>query len=358
MARTGIAFIISIFTSMISIAVAVSLLHKFGIARTVTNLDHPYISGSILILAIAFTPVINKVLKNFPKKWNSFLNRKPYKAWKLLQATSILLYLSAFIVFGFGTYGAFIYDFRGGIAFAYGIATLLWGLGRRFGRVRRRLEAPKLTINESNSNSSYVSDGPSILLLRSFNDDNFDYMNRQPFYREYFSLSGNNLAPLVEGVTFEESIYNVLSMHGNVIAIGRPGDELTPLGAPRFYVPDNDNWEDYASDFMNGCTVVAIILGRSDGFCWEIDQLLKDELLTKVLLFVPPVTNKEKRYRWKIFNERIKLSGLTAKCEMIDITNVLLLTFGPDLSCYPIYGKTKSTTEYSEPIENALKSVL
>ena len=87
---------------------------------------------------------------------------------------------------------------------------------------------------------------PAILYLRSFADD-------EAVYRE------------------EEEFVQVLNTWGPVVAIGRPGESLPPLGASRFYVADSD-WQAFVSNLMRKSRLVFILAGKTPGLTWELQE--------------------------------------------------------------------------------------
>ena len=69
-----------------------------------------------------------------------------------------------------------------------------------------------------------------------------------------------------------------------MIAIGRPGDRLPPLGAARTYVSD-DEWQREVRRLSSDAQAIVVRAGASSGLEWEIGMLLQQEEPEK-LLFV------------------------------------------------------------------------
>jgi hypothetical protein len=78
-----------------------------------------------------------------------------------------------------------------------------------------------------------------------------------------------------------------LNDYGPVIAIGRPGEWAPPLGAARKYV--TDDWQGEVLDLINKCQLIVVILGKTNGLAWEIQQLIRLGVLKKLILVIPPV---------------------------------------------------------------------
>jgi hypothetical protein len=133
---------------------------------------------------------------------------------------------------------------------------------------------------------------PPILLLRSFNDDQMELERPN---RVMFS------SPVV---TFEEAITDVCSWYGPVIAIGRPGESLPPIGAARLWV-DHGSWQQRVTALLHDCELVVMIMGAvkgRDGLAWEVETILKLGFASKLVLVVPPLKNEEMvKGRWRSY---------------------------------------------------------
>ncbi len=102
---------------------------------------------------------------------------------------------------------------------------------------------------------------PPILYLRSFLDD--------------------------EVVTEEEeALAKVLAPAGPFVAIGRPGEQLPPFGAARFYIRD-DRWQEFVTDFLERACLVALVAGRTPGLGWEVQQCRQHVQPCQFLVIVP-----------------------------------------------------------------------
>jgi hypothetical protein len=107
---------------------------------------------------------------------------------------------------------------------------------------------------------------PPILYLRSFEDENID-----PF-------------GLVSGA--EGTLARVMEEVGPFVAVGRPGDQLPPLGASRSYRRDTD-WQSYVLSLLDRAALVILLAGRTQGLAWELRQCAQRITPEKLVVLVP-----------------------------------------------------------------------
>ena len=134
---------------------------------------------------------------------------------------------------------------------------------KTFYRVRRwakRLRASALSDLQTN-------DKPPILYLRSFSED-----------------LDNNENRLIQS-TYEEDLAVALSSIGPLVAIGQPGDEVSPLGATRIYVSDDD-WQEKVQRLMEISQLVVIHAGTTDALMWEFEATLCELEPRKLIISV------------------------------------------------------------------------
>ena len=115
-----------------------------------------------------------------------------------------------------------------------------------------RAVGKRLRIKGENKKSNSDARRP-VLYLRSFQDDQT-------------SIAATD--------TREEHLSSVLEEVGPVIAIGRPGDRLAPLGAERRYLKDED-WQQQVEILMSQASFVVIQVGATAGLLWELGQATK-----------------------------------------------------------------------------------
>ena len=161
---------------------------------------------------------------------------------------------------------------------------------------------------------------PASLLLRSFTDD------LKPLAPGYYigkDYAANTILLRPEQLTLEEVIAEVLSDFGPVIAIGRPGEALPPVGASREYVP-SDQWEDTVSTHMREARWIAVVLGTTEGLEVEFRKIREHSHIHKVILVFPPVGAPELEKRWQAFTAAA-FDGAASN----DVSQVLVATI-PD----------------------------
>jgi hypothetical protein len=131
-----------------------------------------------------------------------------------------------------------------------------------------------------------------VLLLRSFSDDEIviEHIGK-----------GSTFFP--QPITLEEAIVPVLSLLGPVVAIGRPGEFMTPLGAAREYV-SHETWKNEVQQWLHRASLVVMIMGplaEKEGLAWELSQIRSLEGLKKLMLVMPPVNTLKAAQRWEQF---------------------------------------------------------
>jgi hypothetical protein len=152
-------------------------------------------------------------------------------------------------------------------------------LSRRFrllARKRRQL------LTASVSEALGASHSPPILLLRSFRDD------------------GGTVRLLDDGAvpaTLESALVDRLSRRGPVIAVGRPDENLPPLGASREYV--TGDWQQRVRQFISEAAIIVAILNKTPGLLWEIEQVFMLGRQDHLIIIAPDEGLFELSRRWR-----------------------------------------------------------
>jgi len=141
-----------------------------------------------------------------------------------------------------------------------------------------------------------------ILLLRAFQDDSAPVENAAPIanWRQVWSKLG-----VSRPVSFEEMLHDLFSALGPVIAIGRPGELVPPLGAARFWVSHSD-WQQAVKSLLKEAQRVVLVMGPlqgREGLTWEAERILGLETPQKAVLVMPPIEEEDARSRWEKYRE-------------------------------------------------------
>lgn len=133
---------------------------------------------------------------------------------------------------------------------------------------------------------------PPVLFVRSFVDDLLELAPKVEYFSRLFR----------KRLTLEEFVVGRLMTLGPVVAIGKPGEALSPLGAAREYV-HGPGWQDRVRDLLGESSWVVAILGGGEGLKWEYEQILQRDLTGRFILVVPPATPEVFRERWDTFQQ-------------------------------------------------------
>src|SRR5207244_3604123 len=99
-------------------------------------------------------------------------------------------------------------------------------------------------------------------------------------------------------LTLEELIVDRIWRLGPVIAIGKPKEELSPIGAAREYI-DGPQWQSRVTAVLEQSDTVASVLGETTGLLWEYSRL--SEARKPLLIVVPHADPAVLISRWRSF---------------------------------------------------------
>jgi hypothetical protein len=167
---------------------------------------------------------------------------------------------------------------------------------------------------------------PPVLLLRSFDDDMMAVKDAR----------GSRSTDLHrKGMTFERVVQDHLSPFGPFVAIGRPEEPLSPLGAARDYVPDAV-WQDEVQQRIRDAAIVLLIIGTSRGLAWELSRLRDLAQLHKLILLFPPTDDVVNR--WLALFARDRATGFPILPDAVRPQQTLALIYADDLTPIIIEG--------------------
>ncbi|WP_395646154.1 hypothetical protein [Terricaulis sp.] len=94
--------------------------------------------------------------------------------------------------------------------------------------------------------------------------------------------------------TLDEIVLDTASPYGPVIAIGRPDEELPPLGAARIYARDGD-WQATVTGLCDAAACIVICADASEGVQWELQQIVARGYAQKTVLLISPQLKRKDR---------------------------------------------------------------
>jgi hypothetical protein len=190
-------------------------------------------------------------------------------------------------------------------------------LARRLFRKARIVSAP--TADELKTRDAR----PPVVYLRSFADDD-------AIVRTHWS----HRRSVIENWTlwhdrFEEVVVRQLADYGPVIAIGEPGETVPDLGSARAYL--SDGWQSTIDKWIDEASIIAVVVGRTEGLAWEVQTITEHHSLGKTVLLFPPSDDQELHDRWKTIWVLLHRGGYNAPSE---------LPVNPTLVALPLPGAT------------------
>ena len=206
-------------------------------------------------------------------------------------------------------------------------------------RGKRHTAKPALQVRADDSR-------PPILLLRNFADD-FLTVHRSQTINPLKWWQNKLFAG--QTTTLEEVVAEELMQFGPVIAVAKPRRGLPPAGFARLWL--DDEWKEVVGELMVEAQLVVIIVGQihgtTDGFGWELQQLLRNVRPDRVVFVVPPVKpwgDKSEDY-WKAFRRQSE-----GKLDMEVDHSTPLLTFLPNGKLKALGGRRLNDADYRKAL--------
>ena len=156
-------------------------------------------------------------------------------------------------------------------------------------------------------------------------------------------------------MTFEESLVTAASAYGPVVALGKPGQKLTPIGAARELVSEG-TWTDSIDALVRDSVAIIAVVGDTPGLLWEFGHLRVRTSFHKLLLIVPPVARPELLRRLEAVFDALPEMSRVPHETLLDAGLAVLLR----LSTEPLVFVSTSRNEagYFEAMRQAMPYVL
>lgn len=129
----------------------------------------------------------------------------------------------------------------------------------------------RLSLKKKDTKKKEDVNSPFVLYLRSFVDD---------------TTTKKGVSSFIDNRTEEEIVIDVFSDIAPVYAIGDPKDKKMPHGASRIYVSDEE-WQSTVYELALKAELVLLRLGKTDSFWWEVEMVISNIPLNKIIFIVP-----------------------------------------------------------------------
>jgi len=129
-----------------------------------------------------------------------------------------------------------------------------------------------------------------VLYLRPFRRDKADKI------RHLIALITRNKD--IGGKSMEEELVEELSDIGPVIALGKPGEILPPIGAARLYPSEGQDWKEEVRKLMGQAQLVVIRGSGTPGLLWEIQEAIRALDPSKVRFVFDNRYDHRRFYEW------------------------------------------------------------
>ena len=333
----GVSQAIWLLTAMVVVMTALGAGTFFVPAATITERAQG-VTGLVLMLAPSW------ILVSFG--WKGIRQRRGVppieiverSAWSRVarerrSGKALALFTTAAIVYVAGLVPAALavaavggHLWAGGLAYApvAAMAGRIWSRGRRLSALR--LQEVRTADRRS-----------PVLLLRSFRDDSLPLEKRYHLFWFLFAAR--------ETLTLEGFVVDRVWRLGPVIAIGNPGDRLSPLGAAREYVGE-DRWRGHIREYLDESAHVVCILGDTPGVGWEYQQIEAAGKDDRVLVVFPPRPPEELQRRWQLF-KRLFTRAQPLDLQWRPFIGVPLLALFAGEAAVFFYCKYRHETAYS-----------
>jgi len=136
-----------------------------------------------------------------------------------------------------------------------------------------------------------LPDRRPILFLRPFSRD-----NTEGFFKFRTST----------GDGFEMTVAKEMRKVGPVIAVGKPGEALPPIGAARFYIGD-EYWKPTIIEILAASQFILLVYGSTAGLLWELQQIVESIDPSKLIICIPRQRNLGREHAaWQEFREKTR----------------------------------------------------
>ena len=141
-------------------------------------------------------------------------------------------------------------------------------------------------------------------------DENFKQpiLYLRPFYIDNYYTRGITTLLIPVPIITEEMVFvKILQNKSTVIAIGKPGEKYSSLGALRLYV-SHEYWHENVLELIEKSQFIMLVVGYTEGVIWELNTILQKIPPKKLLLYFPlnKYSLEDREKYWNLFIDAYK----------------------------------------------------
>jgi len=180
---------------------------------------------------------------------------------------------------------------------------------------------------------------PPILFLRSFDDDE----------KQHYENPGKALLDF----SLETRLSNHFLRFGPFVAIGSPKEPIPLPGAARVFLSD-DEWQPKILLWMKSAKVIIMYSGKTHWVNWELQKVLENKCVTRLILIIPEVKDRRKSKRKAEISARVdrvqevfkNTPWEKALLQLDDLTTLRAMLFHLDGTMVIIKSRSRSRDSY------------
>jgi hypothetical protein len=127
--------------------------------------------------------------------------------------------------------------------------------------------------------------------------------------------------------TLDEVLLECAAQVGPLVAIGRPGEAIPPLGAARQYCR-GDEWTDVVTQLAQAAPWIAMSVDDTQGIGWELEMLKRAGHLRKTIFFFNPETTRQARA--ELQSQLLQCFGVKTPMNADNGSNLVAMAINPN----------------------------
>lgn len=187
---------------------------------------------------------------------------------------------------------------------------------------------------------------PKIIAFRSFEDDAIEFEKFESYILSFLPPRNKN---------FLKNLVKYTERYGKTAIIGDPR-EILPKAFSSYIYFDDEMWKTAATNYIREASIIIMIPGYSKNIGWELEEIIKENALSKTIFILPPTYKGDWKLRWDRFRATIKENKLGDIPEAVPKNSIVFRYKNEQVITYE--SKAQSEKAYGQRLSNAMHDIL